>query len=119
MPVCALSPGDKKQFGVALGSELARAHGKRRYYSAQQVRDSAQRLGYATDWHCWGMSMYLSPSDFYAFHSALGEVCDYVAMRSEMAAAIAGDAASSWFSVDLSWLEWPDIDFGDLFDIFD
>jgi hypothetical protein len=119
MPVCALAPSDKKKLGITLGTDLARKHGKQRYYSAKQVKDSARQLGFAIDWDCWGLSLFLSPEAFAHYHRAIGEVCDYVKMRSEMTAAVTDGASSSWFDVDLSWLEWPDIDLGDVFDIFD
>ena len=39
-------------------------------------------------------------------------------MKSEMLRAVATDHSAAWFDWDLSWLEFPDLDFS-LFDFFD
>jgi cysteine synthase len=119
MTICHATSVDKKKLGIAVGSELVRTHGKKRYYSRRQVKTAAEQTGYSVDWHCWAYSLYISPGDFDAHHRASGETCDYEAMRAEMTAAVTDGASSSWFDVDLSWLEWPDIDFDSLFDFFD
>jgi hypothetical protein len=40
-------------------------------------------------------------------------------MRAEMVSAMTDGASSSWFDIDTSWLEWPDIDLSSIFDFFD
>lgn len=116
MTIPPLSFAAKKRLGIAVGSDLVRTHGKQRFYSTKQVRASVDRTGYAIDWSCWAYSLYTSPADFAAHHNAIGEVCDYGAMRSEMTAAVTDGASALWFDVDLSWLDWPDTDFGSIFD---
>jgi len=110
---------DKKKLGIAVGSDLVRTHGKKRFYSTQQVKASAERTGYSVDLHCWAHCLFSSPTDFAKHHREIGETCDYGAMRAEMTAAVTDGASSSWFDVDLSWLEWPEIDFGSVFDFFE
>jgi hypothetical protein len=119
MPVCSPRPDDKRAFGKAVGDELMRRHGKKRYYPPKDVRDATRSLGYPLDWSCWGMSLFTSPSDFEMFHHAAGEACDYAAMKAEMFAAMTDGVSSSWFDIDMSWLEWPDIDLSSIFEVFD
>jgi len=48
-----------------------------------------------------------------------GETWDYVAMKAEVLADLAGGLDFDWIDIDLSWLEWPDIDLSSIFDWFD
>ena len=48
----------------------------------------------------------------------MGEQCDYDSMRGQMIDALA-EGAWSLFDIDLSWLEWPDIDLSSIFDFID
>jgi hypothetical protein len=119
MPACATTPIEKRKFGKAVGDELLRRHGKKRFYSISEVKSAVKNLGFPLDWSCWAFSLYSSPADFNAHHSALGEVCNYAEMKAEMFDAMTEGASSSWFDLDMSWLEWPDIDFSLIFDFFD
>ena len=119
MPACALKPDDKKAFVGAVGEELVRRHGKRKYYKPDEVRRAAVTRGYPVDWHCWAYCIFLTPGDFKALHDATGEACDYAAMKAEVLADLAAGASFSLFDLDLSWLDWPDIDLSSLFDWFD
>jgi len=119
MTSCALAPTDKKAYGKAVGEILVRKHGKRKYYSPQQVKQASAQSRYNVDWDCWAMCLFTSPSDFNAYHAEIGETCDYAAMRAEMTAALTDGASDAWFDFDLSWLEWPDIDLGSIFDFID
>jgi hypothetical protein len=113
-------PKDKKSLIGAVGKDLVQAHGKQKYYKPDQVRRSAERCGYAVDVHCWAYCVFTTPEDFNALHAALGEACcDYAAMKAEVLADLAGAGSFSLFDVDLSWLEWPDIDLSSIFDWFD
>lgn len=114
-----MRPEDKKAFISAVGHDLVRARGKQKYYKPEEIRRSVSRTGYADDFACWAYCFYSTPEDFKALHDAAGEVCDYAAMKAEVLADVAGGAALSLFDIDLSWLEWPDIDLSDVFDWFD
>jgi hypothetical protein len=119
MPACHLEPKDKKAFIGAVGEELVRRHGKRKFYEPSAIRRAAESCGFPIDIHCWAYCIFSTPEDFQAIHDAAGEVCDYAAMKAEVLADLAGDGVFSPFDLDLSWLEWPDIDLSSIFDWFD
>ena len=119
MPACRLKPDDRKAFIGAVGKELVRTHGKQKYYKPAQTRRAAESCGYPLDIHCWAHCIFSTEEDFVALHVAAGEVCDYAAMKAEVLSDLAGGASFSSFDVDLSWLEWPDIDLSFIFDWFD
>jgi len=116
VPHCELAPQDKAQLGRQLGSRLAKTYGKKRFYTTSQVGESLRSIGSKIDVHCWGYALFCSPGDFLDYHASLSESCDYAAMKSEMVSAVTDGASDSWFAFDLSWLEWPDIDLGSIFD---
>jgi len=121
MASCSLSPQDKKAYAKGVGNILVKKYGKQKYYSPHRVKMASRNSKYDIDWHCWAMCLYTSPSDFKSYHDSIGETCDYVAMKTEMASAITDGASESWFDFDfdLSWLEWPDFDLPSIFDILD
>src|SRR5688500_4369868 len=119
MPACHLPPQDKKALVGAVGEELVRRHGKQKYYRPAQVRAATEARGYPIDYVCWAHSIFLTPEDFTAVHEAAGEVCDQAAMKAEVLTDLAAGGSFSFFDLDLSWLEWPDIDLSGLFDWFD
>jgi len=119
MPACHLEPNDKKAFIGAVGEELVRRHGKQKYYKPQQIRDAALARRYAPDIHCWAYCIFSTPEDFQAIHDAAGEVCNYAAMKAEVLADLSSGGAFAWVDIDLSWLDWPDIDLSSIFDWFD
>jgi len=117
MPACELKPADKRMFIGAVGEELVKRHGKKKYYKTNDIRKAAADLGYQVDWVCWAYCIFSSPEDFRSLHDAAGEVCDYAAMKAEVLADLAGGACQ-WPDIGLSWLEWPDIDLSSIFDWF-
>ena len=119
MNTCSTSPLDKRAFGKAVGDELLRRHGKQRTYKRSQILRAVDALSFPADFSCWAMALYSSREDYDAHHAITGEVCDYAAMKGEMVSAMTEGASSSWFDVDMSWLDWPDFDFSSLFDLFD
>jgi hypothetical protein len=119
MNTCSTSVIDKRAFGKAVGNELIRRHGKRTNYMPKQIERAVERAGFPVDVSCWAMSLYSSRKNFDEHHAATGEVCDYAAMKSEMTAAMTDGASNSWFNIDMSWLEWPDIDLSSIFDVID
>lgn len=116
MPACAISPIDKKALSKKIGGDLAKNYGKKKYYSKAMVDSAMRRQSLNLDWSCWSYSLFTPPTEFDDIHRRLGETCDYESMRSQMVSAITDGASSSWFDVDLSWLDWPDFDFGSVFD---
>lgn len=119
MPACHLRPEDKKAFIGKVGQQLVQTHGKRRYYAPDDIRRAADICGYPVDIVCWAYCFFSSPQDFAALHEAAGEACDYVAMKTELLTDLATGGTFALPDIDLSWLEWPDIDLSAIFDWFD
>jgi len=116
MTVCAIGVDDKREFGKAVGEELVRTHGKKRYYGIPEVRSAARARKYPAAWDCWALALYGVPTEFADYHRSIGVACDHATMKSEMVSALTDGASGSWFDADMSWLEWPDIDLPSIFD---
>jgi hypothetical protein len=119
MAACHIEPKDKKALVGRVGQELVRRHGKKKYYKPDQIREAAVSQGFPVDIHCWAYCFFATPNDFAALHAATGEACDYVAMKASLLADLAPGGIFSWLDIDLSWLDWPDIDLSSAFDWFD
>jgi hypothetical protein len=117
MGTCTISPSDRRRQVQRVGDDLVKNYGKKRYYTVAEVKEANRRQGINPDFSCWSYATFNSHSDFDAYHQAIGENCDYVAMKSEMLASVSNSADASWFDIDLSWLEFPDIDWS-IFDFF-
>lgn len=117
---CALAPRDKRSQAKRVGDDLVRRHGKREFYSVEQVRAANRRSGIGVDVACWSHALFNSHEDFDRLHRDAGEACDYLAMKQEMLVSLSSGTPSSWFDFDfdLSWLEFPDLDWS-VFDFFD
>jgi len=118
VPACAISPSDRRRQVRLVGNDLVKAHGKKQYYTVQEVKNANRRQGISYDVACWSHATFNSHQDFDGYHQSIGESCDYVAMKSEMLSSVSNAADTSWFDVDLSWLEFPDIDWS-IFDFLD
>lgn len=120
MRACAISPPDRRNQVKRVGDDLVRQYGKKRFYTVQEVKDSNRRCDIPLDFGCWSHATFNTHSDFDAYHQSIGELCDYVAMKSEMLSSVsnATDTSIFDFDFDLSWLEFPDIDLS-IFDFFD
>jgi len=119
MASCELAPEDKKAYGKEVGEILVKNHGKKKFYSPEEVKTASSHSRFAMDWHCWAMCLYTSPSDFEAYHRSVGETCDYGSMKADMTSALTDGASESWFDLDVSWLDWPDIELSSVFDFLD
>lgn len=119
MPACAISPPDPRHQVGLVGNDLLKNYGRKQHYTVLEVHNANRRQGIAPDFACWSHTTFNSHQDFDSYHQSLGENCDYVAMKSEMLSSVSNVAdSSSWFDFQLSWLEFPDIDWS-LFDFFD
>jgi hypothetical protein len=116
---CHTPPADKRAFAKRLGDDLLKHRGKKHFYSFAEIRSAMRRQYLPLDLDCWGFALYSSRSDFDKYHKAWGEHCDYDSMRGEMIGALAEGSSWSLRDIDLSWLEWPDIDLSSIFDFFD
>jgi hypothetical protein len=115
---CAIPPADKQRQAKRVGDDLIRHHGKRRFYSVSEIRAANQRCDIPIDFCCWSYAMYGTHFDFDRMHEAAGEACDYLAMKAEMLDSVARHASTGWFDFDLSWIDFPDLDWS-VFDLFD
>lgn len=118
MRACAILPKDRRAQLKAVGDDLVRHHGKKHFYTVQQVKDANRRNNISLDFGCWSHATFNTRKDFDSYHESIGESCDYAAMKSEMLSSISNSSDSSWFDIDLSWLEFPGIDFS-IFDFVD
>ena len=118
MPACAICPADRRQQTRAVGSDLLKHYGRKPYYSVDEVKGANRRQNVGVDFGCWSHATFNSHKDFDAYHQSIGESCDYLSMKSEMLSSVSTATDTSWFDLDLSWLEFPDIDFS-AFDFFD
>ena len=118
MPACHIAPADRRRQVRLVGNDLLKHYGKKRYYTVNEVRDANRRQHIGIDFVCWSHASFNSHKDFDDHHHSIGESCDYVSMKSEMLSSVSTASDTSWFDIDLSWLEFPDIDFS-LFDFFD
>lgn len=118
MPACAISPPDRRRQVRLVGNDLVKHHGKKPYYTVQQVKDANRRQGVSADLVCWSHATFNTHQDFDTYHQSMGESCDYVSMKGDMLSSVSDSSDSSWFDLDLSWLEFPDVDWS-IFDFFD
>ncbi len=116
MTTCKTPPQNKREFVATLGKALHHTYGKKPFYSIDETKSSMKSLNYPIDLYCWGHAVFSHPREFSDYHQSIGEVCDQAAMKTEMGNALTNGADGSWFDIDLSWLEWPDIDFLSFFD---
>lgn len=115
----ARKPPDRRAFIGDVGRRLSARHGIRKYYKADQVRLATRDAGYPIEYVRWADCIYLTPHDFHAAHAAAGGANDYAAMKASVLSDLAADGSFQGADLDLSWLEWPDIDVSALFDWFD
>jgi len=118
---CTVAPPDKKLYGKQVGEVLVRNYGKKRYYPAVEVKKASLGAGYPLDYSCWGLALFTSPEDFAAYHEAIGQACDYAAMKGDMLAALGDGAAVATITLDFSesWLDLLGDALPSLFDLFD
>ena len=119
MPMCAISPDDKRALAKQVGDDLLQHYGKKPYYTVDEVKASNKRTDVPLDVCCWSHAMFNTHSDFDAYHRSIGESCDYASMHSEMLGSISEAAPTTGFDIDFSWLELPDVDLSAIFDFID
>jgi hypothetical protein len=115
---CTIKPSDRKNQVRLIGNDLVKNYGKKSYYTVQEVKTANKRQGISLDFACWSHAAFNTHSDFDAYHNSIGETCDYVEMKAEMLSSVSTVCDTSWFDIDLSWLEFPDIDLS-IFDFLD
>lgn len=105
-----------------VGDDLMGRFGKRKFYSVEQVKAANRRCNIKLDVGCWSHALFNSHEDFDRMHAAAVEGCDYIDMKRKMLHSMTRGEAGSWFdfdfNFDLSWLEFPDIEWS-IFDLLD
>lgn len=119
MPPTIQRPVDKRAVGKAVGDQLLKRHGKKRFYTVHEVADVVHTLTLGSEALSQSLALFSTPDDFNAYHATIGEDRDYGRLKEEMFEAMMEIAVESWFDLDMSWLDWPDFDFSSLFDFFD
>lgn len=119
MPACTIQPADRRKQIRLVGNDLIKHNGKKNFYTVQEVKNANRRQGIGYDVGCWSHAFFNTHADFDEYHHRIGDTCDYISMKREMADAVVTSDASFWdFDFDLSWLELPDIDLS-IFDFLD
>lgn len=72
-------------YRVKLGPALAKRYGRQRYYTANQVRVTVEKLALPVEYLCYGLAGFCEERAFNEYHSSVGEVCDWREMRQEAA----------------------------------
>ncbi|MBJ2173339.1 hypothetical protein JBL43_03770 [Aureibaculum sp. A20] len=113
---CHIVPTNKKEYITELGKVLVQDYGKKKYYKPKEVEKANRKLKWYDflDFHCWGMSIFSSHNDFDSYHQESGEICDYVAMKTEMLNGLSISSVANWteipnIDIDGSWLDFEDI----------
>ena len=102
-----------------LGPALQRLYGRKRHYSAKQVRRAARDVGISAEheYVCYAYCIYCSRVAFDNYHQKIGEKCDYDELRAEVSAVhfnsildfdslTAIDVGLSHHDVDHGWLDY-------------
>lgn len=120
MRACAISPANRQDQVKRVGDDLVKHHGKKYFYSVEEVKASNKRCNISPDFGCWSHATFNTHADFDSYHQSIGEQCDYVSMKAEMLSSVSISGDTSLFDIELSWLEFPDIDWSvfDFMDIF-
>lgn len=121
MPACAISPENKRDCMRRVGRDLVENYGKKKYYSVAEVKSANRRQNIDIDVHCWLHAAFNTHVDFDAYHASIGETCIYADMKQQMLSSVSAtptEAGMFDFDLDLSWLEFPDIDLS-FFDFLD
>ncbi len=64
---------------------LRRDYGPGRHYTPAQIRASIARGGLDVPNSCYALAMFSDEATFDSYHAAIGEACDFGAMRAEVA----------------------------------
>jgi len=112
-------PPDKKAFIGLVGEKLVERRGKKKYYTRTEIDEVVgvilEGVVTSADWSSWAYSIFTDRQTFNAIRKKSGATGDYDAMRSEVLTELSANDSFLPIDLDLSWLEWPDIDLGDIF----
>ena len=83
-----------RRYVKGLGPDLRKRYGRSKRYTPAQVKRTVQDRHYNADWLCFALCIYCSRRDFDEYHRAIGESCDYDAMRTEVGARFFGGSTT-------------------------
>jgi len=69
-----------RAYARRLGPKLRERYGRARRYTPAQVKRTVEVCGFNSDYLCLALCMYCDRAEFDAYHTALGETCDYDSM---------------------------------------
>ena len=95
MTTCATAPSDKRAIAQNVGKYLVGLYGQRKSYAPALIKSGMRKQKYPQAWDCWALSLFASRADFDAYHAAIGEPCDFNAMRGAMLDAVRPAAPST------------------------
>jgi hypothetical protein len=114
---------DVKKAAIAVGKELHEQEGKQRYYGSDKVQRAVEKVLDTVDLADVTLqiveALFTSKDDFEKAHEGVEDACDYSEAKEKAVHAVTDGASDSWFDVDMSWLEWPDIELPNVFDFLD
>jgi len=73
-----------RRYARLLPGLLRRDFGFARYYTPAQIRSTIDRNGLSSDYDCYALAIFTEREAFEFHHAALGQTCDYAAMRDEV-----------------------------------
>lgn len=80
---------------------LRKDYGISKSYTSAQVIKTIERSGLNSDYSCYALSMFSDRMEFERYHESLGESCDYIELRSEVASShFGGNPHFSFSSMD-------------------
>lgn len=99
--------GAIRVYARRIGRLLQAKYGKQETYTPVQVKTTIVEWGYSTNYDCFGLAMYCNDLDFTEYHRAIGESCNYAAMRGEIGNCLFGAnvdfSPSSLIATDFSF----------------
>lgn len=94
------------------GAQLRDRHGRQKYYTPAQVKQSILESGCSSAYDCYALALYCSEPDFDAYHQLTGEPCNYQVMRQDIC-----DFFASFFGGELNFDACDALDLSDRPDI--
>lgn len=89
-----------RNYAGRVGRLLRTRYGLQETYTPAQVKGMLKEWGYSTRCDRYGLAMYCSRADFVDYHRAVGESCNYEALRSEISRyLLLADTTFSMFDV--------------------
>ena len=101
-----MQPEDLKRQVTLVGNDLSQKHGKKYFYSIEEVEAANLRQKVEPRYFCWSHAAFNCHADFIAHHKSIGEVSDYASMRVALQASANEPAAEKlFFNSKPSWFE--------------